>query len=210
MFPTETGIGKTHVAREGLTPLAKLGFKFVYAVPYHKLANDVAADFRAEGLKKEQVEVYRAYDRPDPRAPKKHKMCRRPDEFKAVRAIGINTHTAICERKPRLVPIRCTHASRCGLMRQREATPNIWIVPNSLLFTAKTVFFPEIDAVVIDEGFIDNVYGDPLEIDVQVIRDTPLYNPEDYNKLDSLSSTATRCGQGEWQRSFVACRAYRP
>lgn len=187
IIPTETGIGKTYIARKGLTPLAKLGFKFVYAVPRHDLADEIAAAFRAEGLRKEQVEVYRAYDRPDPRAPKKHKMCRRPDEFKTVRALGINTHTAICERKPDLVPIRCTHASRCGLMRQREATPNIWIVPTSLLFTAKPVFFPEIDAVVIDEGFIDNVFGDPFKIDVQVLRDTPiekdLYNPEDYNKL---------------------------
>jgi hypothetical protein len=186
IIPTETGLGKTHAAREALTSLAKLGFKFVYAVPYHELADEVAAAFHAEGMEKESVEVYRAYDRPDPRAPEEQ-MCRRPEEYEAVCALGISPNSAICESKPDLVTVRCPHASLCGLMHQRKATPNIWIVPNALLFTPKPVFFPEIDAVVIDEGFIDNVYGDPFKIDVQLLRDTPiekdLYNPEDYNKL---------------------------
>lgn len=167
-----------------LTPLTKLGMKFVYAVPTHELAEEVAVDFRLKGA---SVEVYRAYDRPDPRS-KKHLMCRRPDAFEAVRKLGVPTHNTICERKDRNdgVVIRCPHASRCGLMRQRKATPDIWIVPSSLLFTPMPVFFPEIDALVIDEGFIDKALGDPFKNDVQVLRDAPIvddYSPEEHDAI---------------------------
>ena len=169
IVPSETGIGKTRAAIEGLTPLTTLGMKFVYAVPYHELADDVASDFGAAGV---SVEVYRGYERPDPRAPKKHKMCRRPDAFKAVRELGIGTHDAICESRDGVA--RCPLAKRCGLMHQRKATPDVWIVPAALLFSTRPDFFPESDAVVIDESFIGNAPGDAVEIDVDALRNVPI------------------------------------
>ncbi|WOH76439.1 bifunctional DNA primase/polymerase [Bradyrhizobium sp. NDS-1] len=164
----EAGVGKTHTAIEAIAKLTRLGRRFVYVVPRHDLADQVAAGLAAHGVR---VEVYRGYDRPDPRAPDTHLMCRNLPALEAARGLGVSIRSAVCERRVSVenVIVRCPMANVCGMERQREARPSVWVVPAALLHTERPDFFFEPDAVVIDEGFIDNALGEQLTLDVAAL-----------------------------------------
>lgn len=187
IIPPETGIGKTRTAREAIARLTKAGIKFVYAVPDHGLTKEIAADFAVIGI---HAEIYRGFDQPDPRAPKKHKMCRRPEAFKAVQSLGIATHSTICESSDGLA--RCQFAKQCALMKQRAKRPDVWIVPHALLFTKRPDFFFEPDAVVIDESFHKGAIATPFEVDVDALRLASITDDVDYSNDERDALTTYR------------------
>ena len=122
---SEAGIGKTHAAREGAAKQARLGRRIAYVVPRHDLAEQIAADFAPDCVK---AEVYRGYERPDPLAPE-HLMCRNIPAHKAARDLGVSIRDSVCERRIDNEIIRCPLAKACGMERQREARPSVWVVP---------------------------------------------------------------------------------
>ncbi len=162
---SEAGTGKTRAAGGSIAEHTRLGRHFVYSTPNHRLAAQVATDSAMRGVK---AEVYRAFDRDDPLAPP-HKMCRRPDAYAAARELGVGARSAVCERLIDDKVVRCPHANVCGMERQREARPSEWIVPAALLFTKRPEFFPEPDAFVFDESFIDNAIGDTVTLDIATL-----------------------------------------
>ncbi|MHC2514603.1 bifunctional DNA primase/polymerase [Bradyrhizobium diazoefficiens] len=162
---SEAGIGKTHAAREGAAKQARLGRRIAYVVPRHDLAEQIAADFASDGVK---AEVYRGYERPDPLAPE-HLMCRNIQAYKAARDLGVSIRDSVCERRIDNEIVRCPLAKACGMERQREARPSVWVTPAALLYTKRPDFIFPPDAVVIDESFIDGAIGDPVKVDVAAL-----------------------------------------
>jgi hypothetical protein len=161
----EAGVGKTHTAIEAIAKLTRLGRRFVYIVPRHDLADQVAAGLAAHGVR---AEVYRGYERPDPLAPN-HPMCRNFPAYKAARDLGVSIRDSVCERRIDNKIIRCPLAKACGMERQREARPSVWVTPAALLYTKRPDFIFPPDAVVIDESFIDGAIGDPVKVDVAAL-----------------------------------------
>jgi hypothetical protein len=162
---SEAGVGKTHAASEGSAKQARLGRRIVYVVPRHDLAEQIAADFALLGVK---AEVYRGYERPDPLAPDLA-MCRNRPAYEAARDLGVNIRESICERRIDNETVRCPLANVCGMERQREARPSIWVIPAALPFSKRPDFIFTPDAVVIDESFIDGATDDAVQIDVPAL-----------------------------------------
>jgi hypothetical protein len=162
---SEAGMGKTRAAREGAAKQARLGRRIAYVVPRHDLAEQIAADFASDGVK---AEVYRGYERPDPLAPE-HLMCRNIPAYKAARDLGVSIRDSVCERRIDNEIVRCPLAKACGMERQREARPSVWVTPAALLYTKRPDFIFPPDAVVIDESFIDGAIGDPVKVDVAAL-----------------------------------------
>lgn len=168
---TETGTGKTRAASEGVTEQVRRGRHVVHCVPRHDLADELAASYRAL---ENSVEVYRGYERPDPLFPD-HAMCRNLPAYKAARDLGVGIRSAICERRLETgETVRCPFSSQCGMERQREAKPDVWIVPAPLLFSKRPDFIPEPDALVIDERFHDNAVGERVTLDLSALIGAPI------------------------------------
>jgi hypothetical protein len=168
----ETGIGKTRAAITAVASFARRRMRIVYAVQRHDLADAVATQFAAQGIK---AQVYRGYDRTDPLAPD-HLMCRNLPAYEAARDLGVGIRAAVCERRIDEKVIRCKFADVCGRERQREATPQVWIVPTALLPLARPEFVFDgdsvgtpLDAIVIDERFHDNAIGKPQSIAIPTL-----------------------------------------
>ena len=162
---SEAGIGKTHTAIAGVAKQVRLGRHIIYVVPRLDLADQIAADFAAHSVR---AEVYRGYEQIDPRAPD-FAMCRNPPAYKAARDLGVGIRDSVCERRIDGETIRCPLASKCGMERQREARPQVWIVTTALLFIKRPDFIFDPDAIVIDESFIDNAIGDTVQVDVSAL-----------------------------------------
>ncbi|MBT1516169.1 bifunctional DNA primase/polymerase [Bradyrhizobium sp. SRL28] len=184
---SEAGIGKTHAAREGAAKQARLGRRIIYVVPRHDLAEQIAGDFAASGIK---AEVYRGYERPDPRAPD-YAMCRNLPAYKAARNLGVSVRDSICERRIDNEIVRCPLAKGCGMERQREARPLVWVIPAALLYTKRPDFIFPPDAVVIDESFIDVAIGDTLHIDVAALLESKIEGCSDGDH-DAVTRFRTR------------------
>lgn len=169
----ETGIGKTTMTIPAVADLARrLRLRIVYVVPRHDLAGPVATQFGACGVR---AEVYRGYEQDDPRDPN-YKMCRNLPAYEAARDLGVGIREAVCARRIEEIAVRCAFADVCGKERQREARPQVWIVPAALLPMARPDFVfdggPEgtpLDALVIDERFHDHVFGKPETMSVSAL-----------------------------------------
>lgn len=167
---TEAGVGKSTVTREALAEMTRRGMKFVYAAPNHELTNELARDFAAIGI---NAEVYRGYEQPDPLSPD-HQMCRNRPAYKAARNLSIGIRAAVCERRIDNKIVRCPVATTCGMERQREARPSVFIIPSALLFSKRPDFFFEPDAIVIDESFIGYALEKKQEIDVSALLESKI------------------------------------
>ncbi|WP_425991081.1 bifunctional DNA primase/polymerase [Afipia sp. DC4300-2b1] len=159
---SEAGVGKSHAAITGSAKQAQRARHIVYVVPRLDLADQIAAGFASHDVK---AEVYRGYEQPDPREPE-HAMCRNVPAYTAARDLGVGIRESVCERRIDGETVRCPLASRCGMERQREARPQVWIVTAALLFFKRPDFIFPPDAIVIDESFIDNAIGDTVQINV--------------------------------------------
>ncbi|RKE70650.1 bifunctional DNA primase/polymerase-like protein [Pseudorhodoplanes sinuspersici] len=167
---SEAGVGKTHAARTGIGKQARLGRRIGYVVPRHDLAEQIAADLALDNIK---AEVYRGYERPDPFV-SDHAMCRNLPAYKAARELGVGIRESICERRIDNETVRCPLANMCGMERQRESRPQVWIIPAPLLFSKRPDFIFGPDAIVFDESFIDGAIGDTVQIDVAALLESKI------------------------------------
>lgn len=202
---SEAGTGKSHTTGQNIAKQTLLGRRFVYAVPNHRLAAQIATDTRERGV---TAEVYRAFDKPDPLAPF-YKMCRRPDAYKAARELSVGARHAVCERLIDDRIVRCPHANDCGMERQRHARPSQWIVPAALLFTKRPDFIPEFDALVVDESFIDSAIGDTCTVDIAALLQSKIEGCSDaeheavMSYRARLQSAITTNGDGPLRRDLL-------
>ena len=167
---SEAGVGKTDAAIKGNAEQAKRGRHPIYAVSRHDLADQIAADYVAHGVK---AEVYRGYKRRDPLAPDQT-MCRNLPAYNVARDLGVGIREAVCERRVDNETVRCPFASVCGMERQREARPQVWVIPAALLYTKRPDFIFLPDSVTIDESFIDGALGEAVQIDVPALLESKI------------------------------------
>ncbi|UZE50988.1 hypothetical protein ONR75_10410 [Rhodopseudomonas sp. P2A-2r] len=162
---SEAGVGKSAIAKARCAAQATLGRRMIYVVPNHQLAAEVMADFSSHGVK---AKVYRGYEQADPANPA-YQMCRNTPAYESARALGVSSRSEICERRIDGKSVRCPYAKECGMERQRELKPQVWIITSAMLFIKRPDFIVEPDGIVIDESFIDGAIGETAEIDMTAL-----------------------------------------
>jgi len=137
-----TGIGKSYEMRTVIGELVwglPHGDCTFIAVPNHKLAEEMAAEFWSKNV---EAAVYRGLSAIDPESPNS-KMCRIAPEAEALRRGG-GTLSQLCNG--------CSHSAVCGWQRQLKTTATVWIGAHNLLFHPRNNPIPLIDYVVVDES----------------------------------------------------------
>ncbi|WP_237479231.1 bifunctional DNA primase/polymerase [Lichenibacterium dinghuense] len=180
----ETGIGKTERAIASVAGAACGGLNIGYAVPTVRLGEEVAVRFTKLGV---DARVYRGRDQPDPERPG-DAICLNPIAVRDAREAGArNVMEAVCEvraRSGRPATV-CPRHAECGYMRQRAARPVVWIVPQALLFRGKPGALGSLDALVIDESFINGALpANPATLTLDLIEHAAL--PDDPASADTL------------------------
>jgi hypothetical protein len=157
----ETGGGKSHQATRKVAEWTKRGWRLAYVTSRIKNSDDVARDLTPLGIK---AQIYRGREQDDPSAPDET-MCRNLPAARAAIALGLSVHPAVCMRRIDGEMVRCPFAAVCGHEKQREATPDVWVITSASLAYERPDFIGELDGLVIDEKFHDKAIGDPVEID---------------------------------------------
>ena len=144
-----TGLGKSYEIRRQVaahirTLRAKADPRAVcIAVPRHDLADQYAERMR-QVAPELTVRVWRGREQPDPDQPGA-KMCGDLDAVKEASAARLDVDTYVC--RP------CELRDQCAHYRQRtKQTADIWIVPHSLLTSARPKAFGTLALLVIDEN----------------------------------------------------------
>lgn len=195
----ETAIGKTTAAITAIAEAARTGLRIVYAVPTHKLGAELVEKFATAGVR---ARVYRGYEALDPEATSGETMCLDRAAMSDARDGGMSVFDHVCERK--LLDgskARCPFFHQCGMIRQRNATPDVWIVPHALLFQTRPGFILAPDALVIDERFHGNAIPnkaatltlDAIEhADFMISREDGTAALDESNDLESYRATLVR------------------
>ena len=158
-----TGVGKTEVAIDAIVqyresmlsstindnvplalPLA------IYAVPTHRLANELAGRFENAGL---SAGIWRGRTSDHP-VHQKEKMCRKPDQVKKVADHGLSVSKTMCRLKTGDKEYFCEHFSNCAYQQQVDelSRKDVVIVAHDSLFYEKPEF-GEPRLLIIDEIF---------------------------------------------------------
>ena len=123
------------------------GLPVALAVPRHKLGDEAVADFAAASI---TSRVYRGRTADDPDAPGET-MCREIERVNEIfGALGdIEKHAC----RNRRTGDTCPFYETCGYQRQKQATPQVWLIPHELLFHQRPAFIPAPAVLGIDELF---------------------------------------------------------
>ena len=194
------------------------------AVPQHQLGEEIVLDMERDGR---TGRVYRGRDADDPEAPGE-KMCREHERAAAIfKALGSVERNA-CRSKGG--KSQCEFFDVCGYRKQRQATPQTWIVPHASLFHRRPRFIPQPAALVIDEAFYNaglNGTDKPIWLDVSALLghrtvpkkagDTDLYATADLSQVSARAhkaitgqkygETSTDAGADGWVRLDALIRA---
>ncbi|KMO15139.1 hypothetical protein SQ03_17765 [Methylobacterium platani JCM 14648] len=172
----ETAIGKTALAIAGAAQAAKGGQRIVYAAPMHSLLAELQERFAAQGV---EARVYRGYTSADPDA-EDAAMCLDLPAMQDARDAGGSIRAAVCERRVDGLQYLCPFHALCGMQRQRQAKPQVWLIPHALLFQSRPSFIPKPDALVIDEGFTMGALPDkPARMSLDAIEQAPFERDDD-------------------------------
>lgn len=154
-LPVSTGVGKTRVTARTVAEyiVERRGQKganpILYAVPTHRLGNEIEAQFAEHGV---FARVFRGRSADDPARPGEQ-MC---DDLEAVNialSMGAAVGKACCKTKlENGTEARCQFFSQCSYQAQMTAGPEVWIVAHQMLFQA-TAALGKVEMVIIDEGF---------------------------------------------------------
>ncbi len=192
----ETAIGKTALAIARAAQAAKDGQRVVYAAPMHSLLTELQERIANEGV---EARVYRGYASPDPDAPDTA-MCLDLPAMQDARDAGGSIKSSVCERRSDGQQFFCAFHSQCGMQRQRQAKPQVWLIPHALLFQKRPAFIPKPDALVIDEGFTMGALPDKAaRLSLDTIEQAPFERDEedagaviDANDLESARGALLR------------------
>lgn len=171
----ETAAGKTRIALEWAAGMVRNGSRVVVAVPRHNLADELVERFATLGV---NACAFRGYEADDPNevgseyqgddqdqveeekdcpGTRRTKMCRQRSAYRDASRARLPVKSSVCKSKRKIrgewVEARCVLADECGMMRQAQEDPQVWIVPHALLFQEKPTYIPKPDVVIIDERF---------------------------------------------------------
>ena len=151
-----TGVGKTRIAARLIaetvrarTAAGRCLRPFLYAVPTHRLGEDVADLFRQHGI---SARVFRGRAAEIPSRPGQT-MC---DDLEAVRValdLGAPVSPTCCKgKRPDGVTVTCRFYATCSYQQQFEEEPDVWVIAHQLLFSPQAAL-GEVEGVFIDEAF---------------------------------------------------------
>ncbi len=148
-----TGVGKTSIAARLIAEHRKANGKgqpFLFAVPTHRLGDEIETQFREHGV---TARVFRGRSAQDPDRPGST-MCDDMEAVEIALGLGVTVETGCCRSKdPTTKTIRqCVFYETCSYQGQKAVRPDVWIVAHQLLFAAQAAL-GEVAGVFIDESF---------------------------------------------------------
>jgi hypothetical protein len=149
-----TGIGKTRIAvaviarriRDG-----RLTAPVGYAVPTHRLGEDIAKQFRDHGITAEVWRGRKAFisGKSGPT------MCEDLGTIKIAEDMGAVIETSCCKGEdPDGNTATCPYYNHCAYQRQKSKNPDVWIFAHQMLFQKNTTL-KGMSVIFIDESFRD-------------------------------------------------------
>lgn len=157
-LPVTTGVGKTRVTARtvaayitGRRASGDPAKPILYAVPTHRLGNEIEAQFTEHGV---SARVFRGRQADDPTRPGQP-MC---DDLEAVSiALSMGGGSSVSKMccKAKLddgTEAKCQFFGMCSYQAQVTTQPEVWIVAHQLLFSAGSAL-GKVEFVIVDEGF---------------------------------------------------------
>jgi hypothetical protein len=174
-----TGIGKTRIAAAVVAQRIKngrLAAPVGYAVPTHRLGEDIAKQFRDHGITAEVWRGRKAFvsGKSGPT------MCEDLGTIKIAEDMGVAIETSCCKGKdPDGKTAACPHYERCAYQRQKSKCPDVWIFAHQMLFQQNKTL-KGMSAIFIDESFRDAGTTKPVK---GLTLDEIEASPDDSNML---------------------------
>jgi putative DNA primase/helicase len=151
-----TGVGKTRITARTLADYiikrraeGKTARPVLYAVPRHRLGDEIANQFDGYGI---TARVFRGRQADDPERPGR-KMC---DDLEAVEIalnLGEPIQSACCKKKlSDGTEYRCPYYDTCSYQAQKNNKPEVWIVAHQMLFQGQKAL-GKVEMVIVDESF---------------------------------------------------------
>jgi hypothetical protein len=166
-----TGLGKTRIMARVIARLIKAGEidgLVVYAVPTHRLSEDVANLFRAEGI---SAEVWRGREA----LSKDGKpMCHDLEAVRMAVDLGVPIDRACCRGKdPTGKVVTCRYFETCAYQAQKVRMPEVWCVAHQMLFQANKTL-GGVSVLIVDENFYEAGMSKPFRgLTLDEIEDAP-------------------------------------
>ena len=165
------GLGKSHIARDRLLPLAEdlrargLPHRVLVFTASHVLAEETAASWHAAGAK---VAVLRGYEREDPVTG--DPMCRDLEAVRAALAAHLPVRGAVCSKTG---AAQCRYFDTCPKQRNlaEVAVADVVVAPYDALFSGLSVKKDEVALLLIDEGCWARALEEQSEVCVEDISD---------------------------------------
>jgi hypothetical protein len=157
-----TGIGKTQIAARVIARRIRTGRLIGpvgYAVPTHRLGEDIAEQFRAHGITAAVWRGRKAFisGKSGPT------MCDDLAAVKIAKDMGAVIETACCSGKdPAGKKVTCPHYHTCAYQAQKSKKPDIWIFAHAMMFR-KNKTLDGISALFVDESFRDAGTSKPVK-----------------------------------------------
>jgi hypothetical protein len=197
-----TGIGKTQIAARVIARRIRTGRLIGpvgYAVPTHRLGEDIAEQFRAHGITAAVWRGRKAFisGKSGPT------MCDDLAAVKIAKDMGAVIETACCSGKdPAGKKVTCPHYHTCAYQAQKARTPDVWLIAHQMLFR-KNKTLDGMSALFVDESFRDAGTSKPVKgLTIDEIEAVPPNAGE--LEIYTASCWRTRCGSS---RATAACRA---
>lgn len=151
-----TGVGKTRIAAEMIAAdiqarrTAGDTRVMLYAVPRHKLGDEVVALFEAQGV---SARVFRGRRAENPDEPST-KMCLDLESVDLALRLGASVSSTCCKGKHPVTGTEtlCPLYHACPYQAQVADRPDVWVVPHQVLFQAQKGL-GDVAGVFIDESF---------------------------------------------------------
>ena len=147
-----TGIGKTRIAARAIAEALKAGKQIApvgYAVPTHRLGEDIADQFRQHGVTAAVWRGRKAFvsgkDGPT--------MCGDLPSVRLAEKAGVTVETACCKGKnPSGMVVTCPLFDTCAYQAQKRQKPDVWLFAHQMLFQMQSAI-KNLSALFIDESF---------------------------------------------------------
>jgi len=147
-----TGIGKTRIAARAIAEALKAGKQIApvgYAVPTHRLGEDIADQFRQHGVTAAVWRGRKAFvsgkDGPT--------MCGDLPSVRLAEKAGVTVESACCKGKnPSGMVVTCPLFDTCAYQAQKRQKPDVWLFAHQMLFQKQSAI-KNLSALFIDESF---------------------------------------------------------